>query len=42
MPWFTKALGETTTDDIEVRVCGNESPTGDEDTPLSLIELFVK
>ena len=42
MPWFNKELSETTTDDIEVRVCGDESPTGDEDTPLSLIELFVK
>ena len=40
MPWFNKTLSETTTEDIELRVCGDESIT-DEDTLLELIELFV-
>ena len=40
MPWFNKALSETTTEDIELRVCGDE-PTTNEDTPLQVIELFV-
>ena len=31
MPWFTKILNETTTEDIEVRVCGNQI-IDDEDT----------
>ena len=41
MPWFLKTLNETTTDDIELRVCSN---TGlpDEDTPLDIIELYIK
>ena len=40
LPWFTKTLDETTTEDIEVRVCGDQG-TSDEDTPLQVIELFV-
>ena len=39
MPWFTKTLSETTTEEIELRVCRN---TKDEDTPVQLIELFVR
>ena len=35
LPWFTKTLNETTTEDIEVRVCGDQG-TNDEDTPLHL------
>ena len=41
MPWFTKTLSETTTEDIELRVCGN-SDIDEEDTPLDVIELFVR
>ena len=40
MPWFNKTLNETTTEDIEVRVCGDGPPYTDEDTPLQMIELF--
>ena len=40
MPWFSKTLNETTTEDIEVRVCGNQI-IDDEDTLLQVIELFV-
>ena len=41
MPWFIKTLSETTTEDIELRVCGN-TVTYDEDVPLEVIELFVR
>ena len=41
MPWFNKTLSETTTEDIELRVCADE-PVTNEDTPLQVIELFVR
>ena len=41
MPWFNKTLNETTTEDIEVRMCGDQ-PTSNEDTPLQVIELYVQ
>ena len=40
-PWFCKQLPQATTDDIEVRICRNE-PTGDEDTPVELVELYIR
>ena len=39
-PWFCKQLPQPTTDDIEVRICGDGGLT-DEDTPVELIELYV-
>ena len=41
MPWFLKTLDETTTDNIELRVC-NDQALPDEDTPLDIIEIYVK
>ena len=41
MPWFLKTLNETTTDNIELRVCNDQS-LPDEDTPLDIIEIYVK
>ena len=41
MPWFIKALGVTTTEDIELSVCSNNAPP-DKDVPLELVELFVR
>ena len=41
MPWFNKTLNETTTEDIELRLCQDQS-TSDEDTLLQVIELFVQ
>ena len=46
-PWFCKELPQPTTDNIEVRVCGDEGIIGDpnvynEDTPVSLIELYAQ
>ena len=40
MPWFIKTLGETTTEDIQLRLCIDES-TINEETLLQLIELYV-
>ena len=40
MPWFKKTLSETTTEDIELRVCTNQISSS-ENTPLELIELLV-
>ena len=36
-PWFCKQLSQATTNDIEVRLCGDET----EDTPVELIELYI-
>ena len=40
-PWFTRLLATPTADDIEVRICSDDD-TQDEDTPVELIELYVK
>ena len=40
-PWFTKNLPTATTDDIELRIC-TSAVTSAEDTPLELIELYVR
>ena len=40
-PWFTKNLPNTTTDDIELRICTPNVPSN-ADVPLELIELYVQ
>ena len=40
-PWFNVQLSSPTSDDIEVRLCGDEG-TGNEDSPIQLMELYVK
>ena len=40
-PWFNVRLPSPTTDGIEVRLCCNGRPTG-EDSPIQLVELYVK
>ena len=46
MPWFIKTLNDTVSDDIQLRVCGigcaNNSCNLYYDTPLDLIELYIK
>ena len=42
MPWFIKDINETSTEDIELRMCGSENPSNDEDTPLDIIELYIR
>ena len=39
-PWFNTTLIDATTEDIEIRICGDER-TSNEDTPLELIEIYV-
>ena len=40
-PWFTKILTNATTDDTELRICADSSPSHD-DVPIELIELYVQ
>lgn len=40
-PWFAVELPNATTDDIEVRICGDEG-TANEGTPIELIEIYVQ
>ena len=39
-PWFCKQLPQTTTDDIEARIC--HVNTHPEDTPVELVELYIR
>ena len=41
LPWFYRNYTTTTTDYIELRVCGDQE-TDDEDTPVSFYEIYVK
>ena len=41
LPWFHKVLNSTTTDYIELRVCGDEG-TSNEDVPVNYYEIYVK
>ena len=41
LPWFCKKLPEPTTDDLELRICGDQS-LADEDTPIELIQLYIQ
>ena len=41
LPWFHKTFNYTTTNYLEIRVCGDEA-LGNEDTPFSFYELYVK
>ena len=40
-PWFFVTLRNPTSDDIEVRICGDEG-TGNEDTPIQLLEIYIQ
>ena len=41
LPWFHKDLSSSTTDYIELRICGDEN-TSNEDTPVALYEIYVQ
>ena len=42
IPWFHRDYGSTTTTDyIELRVCGNQA-TADEDNPVGFCEIYIK
>ena len=40
-PWFCTSLPDSTTDDLEVRICGNEAATS-EDTVITRLEIYIK
>ena len=40
-PWFCKDLPTSTSDDIELRICGDEG-IGNEDTPIEIVEIYVQ
>jgi dynein heavy chain len=40
-PWFSVTLPNPTSDDIEVRICGDEG-IHNEDSPVQLLEIFVQ
>ena len=40
LPWFHRDFGNSTTDYIELRICGDQS-TPDEDNPVSFYEIYV-
>lgn len=40
-PWFTVTLPTPTSDDVEIRICGDEG-TDNEDTPVALVEMYVQ
>ena len=39
-PWFCKQLPQTTSDDIELRLCDDQDIT-DEDTPIERVEIYI-
>ena len=41
-PWFSVNLGSQTSDDIEVRICGDEDTKFNEDTPIQLLEIYIQ
>ncbi len=41
LPWFHKTFNSSTTDYIELRLCGSQYPSN-EDVPISLYEIYVK
>ena len=41
MPWFVKSLNQSTTDDIELRICSSEGYP-DEATPVDMIIMYIK
>ena len=40
-PWFCKRLPQLTTDDIELRICGDQH-IWDEDTPIEQVEVYIQ
>ena len=40
-PWFSVTLPNPTSDDIEVRICGDEG-THNEDSPIQLLEIYIQ
>ena len=41
LPWFCKELPQSTTDNLEIRICGDQV-LADEDTPIGLVQLYIQ
>ena len=41
LPWFCKDLPQSTTDNLEFRICGDQT-LADEDTPIDLVQLYIQ
>ena len=41
LPWFCKELPESTNDNLEFRICGDEN-LSNEDTPIDLFQLYIQ
>ena len=41
MPWFIKTLNENANENIELKICEDQSYS-DEDNPLDIIELYIQ
>ena len=41
-PYFCRALPSTTTDDIEIRLCGSTASTDSEDVHIDFIEIYIQ
>ena len=39
-PWFSVDLENPISDDIELRICGDEDTKFNEDTPVQLLEIY--
>ena len=45
LPWFYKVLPQSTTDDLELRICADQNQhqnQPDEDTPIELAQLYIQ
>ena len=40
-PWFCTTLPQSTTDDLELRICHGGDLSADEDTVISLVDISV-
>ena len=41
LPWFCKKLPQSTTDYLEVCICGDEN-LSNEDTPIDIVQLYIQ
>ena len=41
-PYFCRSLPSTTTDNIEIRICGSTASTNSEDTHIDFIEIYIQ
>ena len=42
LPWFYRKLNKQTKDDIELRVCSDEPTKNIDETPIDIVELYIR